>query len=178
MPPGGEAPGRERIEVDRVNVRFEVTIGYQAGTAAPVKRTAVITVANNSGSGFSGASLRSGNNVPVPTTLLTTKGDDGKETPAPKPLVSYNYRSVGLNVDVIQAAVVPGNRVRASLTIEFSGVDDKASSAAPAPSFPTFSQRMSLYLDSGKPLVVAQSSDFVDDVERKQTVEVKATILR
>jgi hypothetical protein len=173
-----ELPGRERIEADRVNIRFEVTIGYQAGTAAPVKRSAVITAANNSGSGFSFASLRSGNNVPVPTTALTTKAEDGKETPAARPLTSYNYRSVGLNVDVEQAALVPGNRVRATLKIEFSGVDDKANSNSGAPSFPTFSQRMSLYLDNGKPIIAAQSSDFVDNVERKQTVEVKATILR
>ena len=46
------------------------------------------------------------------------------------------------------------------------------------PSFPSFSQSLSVVLANGKPLVIAQTSDFVDNVERKQTVEVKATILR
>jgi len=172
------APGRERIDPDPVNVRFEVTISYQAGGAAPIKRTAALTVANNTGEVFSRGSLRSGNNVPVPTTTLTAKGDDGKETPVAKPLTSYNYRSVGLNVDIQRAAIVPGNRVRATLNVEFSGVDEKTASTTAAPSFPTFSQSISLYFENGKPVLVAQSSDVVDNVERKQTVEVKATILR
>ncbi len=172
------APGRERIDPDPVNLRFEVTISYQAGTAAPIKRTAALTVANNTGEVFGRGSLRSGNNVPVPTTTLTSKSEDGKETPVAKPLTSYNYRSVGLNVDIQRAAIVPGNRVRATLNVEFSGVDEKTASTTAAPSFPTFSQSISLYFENGKPVLVAQSSDVVDNVERKQTVEVKATILR
>ena len=187
-PPAPEPPGRERIEADPVNIRFEVTISYQSGTAAPIRRTAALTVANNTGSGFARGTLRSGNNVPVPTTTFTpmaippARAEEGKEgaapAPAPKPVVSYQYRSVGLNVDVNQAAVVPGNKVRAMLNVEFSGVDEKSASTAGAPSFPTFSQSLSLYLESGKPVLIAQSSDFVDNVERKQSVEVKATILR
>ena len=180
-PPPPDAPvppGRERIEPDPVNIRFEVTISYQAGTGAPVKRTALLTVANNTGEYFDSGRLRSGNNVPVPTTTLTTKSEDGKETPADKPMVSYQYRSVGLNVDVQRAAVLSGNRVRATLNVEFSGMDEKSQAVGSAPSFPTFSQRIGLYLENGKPVVVAQSSDFVENAERKQTVEVKATILR
>jgi hypothetical protein len=170
-------PGRERIDPDPVNIRFDVTITYQAGTAAPVKRTATLTVANNTGGpGVMGGSLRSGSSIPVATTTLTTKAEDGKETPAAKPLTSYSYRSVGLNVDVQNAGIVQG-KVRATLNVESSGLDEKTTSSS-MPSFPTFSQRMPLYLESGKPVLVAQSSDVVDNVERKQTVEVKATILR
>jgi hypothetical protein len=155
-----------------------VTISYQVGTAAPTRRTAFLTVSNGTGNVLSRGMLRAGNSVPVPTTTLVTRNEDGKDTPAAKPLTNYNYRAVGLNVDVIHAILMPGNRVRTSLSIEFSGVDDKAASTTGAPSFPTFSQSMALYLDSGKAVTVAQSSDFVDNVERKQTVEVKATILR
>ena len=170
------APGRERIDPDPVNIRFEVTISYQAAAAAPIKRTAVLTVANNTGGGpgFDRASLRSGNNVPVPTTTFPEAKDSG----ATRPITSFSYRSVGLNVDVRNAALLPGNRVRATLNVEFSGVDEKTPSTTAAPSFPTFSQSISLYFDNGKPVLVAQSSDVVDNVERKQTVEVKATILR
>jgi len=85
---------------------------------------------------------------------------------------------VGLNVDVSNVGVLTGGRIRALLNIEFSGVDDKSSPTTGAPSFPTFSQRLYLFFENGKPILVAQSSDFVDNVERKQTVEVKATILR
>jgi len=83
-----------------------------------------------------------------------------------------------LNVDVVSAVVVPGNRIRAVLNIEFSGVDEKVgpgASGAP-PSFPTFSQRVPLYLENGKPVIIAQSVDGATNLTQK--VEVKATILR
>jgi hypothetical protein len=174
-----EAPVRERYDTDPVNVRFEVTVSSQTGAASPVKRSAIVTVSNGALSGPTGnGMLRSGNQIPVATTTLTTKGEDGKETPAARPVASYNYRSVGLNVDVSNVAILASGRVRALLNIEVSGVDDKSATTTGAPSFPTFSQRLSLFFDSGKALVVAQSSDLVDNVERKQTVEIKATILR
>jgi hypothetical protein len=174
-----EPPGRDRFDKDPVNVRFDVTVSSQTGAAAPIKRSATVTISNGGALGPSGTGmLRSGNSIPVPTTTLTSKGEDGKETPAARPMTSYNYRSIGLNVDVSNVAVLVSGRVQAVLNIEFSGVDDKVSNATGAPSFPTFSQRLSLFFESGKPILVAQSSDLVDNLERKQTVEVKATILR
>lgn len=169
-----EPPGRDRYDKDPVNVRFDVTVSSQTGAAAPIKRSATVTVSNSGALGTAGTGmLRSGNSIPVPTTTF-----DGKETPAARPMTSYNYRSIGLNVDVSNVAVLVSGRVQAVLNIEFSGVDDKATNTTGAPSFPTFSQRLSLFFESGKPILVAQSSDFVDNLERKQTVEVKATILR
>jgi hypothetical protein len=122
--------------------------------------------------------LRSGNNIPVASTSFTPLATDGKEgQAAPKPLTSYNYRSVGLNVDIEQAALVAGNRVRAQLNVEFSGVDEKMGPGGGGPpSFPTFSQRVALYLDSGKPVLVAQSTDLATGIT--QMVEVEAKILR
>lgn len=171
-PPLSKAPS----DYEAANVRVEVTIIYQVGTSAPVRRTATLTVADQ-GRG----SLRSGNQVAVPSTsyqpLIAAKTDGG--TPAPAaPLTSFNYKSVGLNVDANRVSI-QGNRARMDLNVEFSAIDEKTSdSAGRPPSFPTFSQNLSLILESGKPLIVGQSSDFVDNVERKQTVEVKATILR
>lgn len=161
-------------------MRFDVTVSSQTGTAAAMKRSASVTVSNGAVSGATGMGmLRSGNSIPVATTTLATRSEDGKETPAARPLTSFNYRSVGLNVDVQNCVLLRTGRVGATLNIEFSGVDDKGSASTGAPpSFPTFSQRLQLFFDSGKPVVVAQSSDFVDNVERKQTVEVKATVLR
>lgn len=185
MPPRAIVPGQNpelapapKGNPEAANVRIEVTISYQVGNAAPVRRTATLTVADQ-GSG----SLRSGNQVAVPSTTsyvpppTTAKGDGA--TPAPAiPTTSFNYRSVGLNVDA-RNVFIQGNRARMNLSVEFSAIDEKtADSAGRPPSFPTFSQNLALVLESGKPIIVGQSSDFVDNVERKQSVEVKATILR
>ena len=98
--------------------------------------------------------------------------------PATSPITSINYKSVGLNVDA-NRVYIQGNKARMELNVEFSAVDEKVSdSKAGYPSFPTFSQSLTLVLESGKPVIVGQSSDVVDNVERRQTVEVKATILR
>jgi hypothetical protein len=171
------SPGPTSLsEAEAANVRIDVTITYQVGNAAPVKRTALLTVTNGGSS-----SIRSGNQVAVPSTsyqpvIPSTKVDDPHVVPAP--VTSFNYKSVGLNVDA-RNWNIQGNRVKMTLNVEFSAVDEKtADSAGKPPSFPTFSQSLVLILESGKPLIVGQSSDFVDNVERKQSVEVKATILR
>jgi hypothetical protein len=163
-------------DTEAANVKVEVTITYQVGNAAPVKRMATLTVADQ-GRG----SLRSGNQIAVPSTtyqpLAPAKSDGGVPAPA-APLTSFNYKSVGLNLDA-RAVYIQGNKAKLDLSVEFSAVDEKTSDGAGRPpSFPTFSQNMTLVLENGRPLVVGQSSDFVDNVERKQTVEVKATILR
>ena len=157
-------------ETEAANVRVEVTITYQVGNAAPVKRMATLTVADQ-GRG----SLRSGNQVAVPSTTFQPAAGGG---PATNPITSITYKSVGLNVDA-NRVYITGNKARMDLNVEFSAVDEKGSDAAGKyPSFPTFSQSLTLVLESGKPIIVGQSSDVVENVERKQTVEVKATILR
>jgi len=179
--PPAIAPPSARPEVGQLrpeaaNVRIEVTISYQVGNGAPLRRTAVLTVADQ-GQG----SLRAGNQVAVPSTTFTpvaatAKGDSAGSPPTP--MTSFNYRSVGLNVDA-RNVYIQENKAKMSLSVEFSTIDEKTSDAGGRPpSFPTFSQNLSLILENGKPLVVAQSSDYLDNVERKQSVEVKATILR
>jgi len=101
---------------------------------------------------------------------------------AGNPMTSYTYRAVGFNLDARRVRV-SGNRTKLDLVIEFSAIDDRAADGAKAggtnyPSFPTFSQSMAIVLESGKPVVVAQANDVVDNVARKQSVEVVATILR
>ena len=75
--------------------------------------------------------------------------------------------------------------MRASWSVEYNPVDEKvADSPAPgslmpgAPSFASFKQSLVLALESGKQLVVSQSSDPVPARDRKMTLEVKATILK
>jgi hypothetical protein len=157
-----------------------VTISYQVRNGALLRRTAALTVADQ-GQG----SLRVGNQVPVPTTTFqpiatTTKADGTASAPAAPmtPMTSFSYRSIGLNVDA-RRVNVQGNKARMDLSIEFSTIDEKTPDAAGRPaSFPTFSQNLSLVLESGKPIVVGDANDYVDNIERRQIVEVKATILR
>jgi hypothetical protein len=157
-------------ETEAANVKIEVTITYQVGNAAPVKRMATLTVADQ-GRG----SLRSGNQVAVPSTTFQPVAAGGPPT---SPVTSVTYKSVGLNVDA-NRVYITGNKARMDLNVEFSAVDEKGSDVAGKyPSFPTFSQSLTLVLESGKPIIVGQSSDVVENVERKQTVEVRATILR
>ena len=159
---------RSVLDAEAANVKIEVAISYQAGNAAPVKRTATLTVADQGR-----ASIRSGNQVAVTSTTFQPTAPGGTAT---MPMTSFNYKSVGLNVDA-NNVYVQGNRTKLNLNVEFCAVDEKTAGSS-TPSFPTFSQSMSLVLESGKPLIVGQSSDFVDNIERKQSVEVKATILR
>jgi hypothetical protein len=166
-----------RAPIDAENLKIDVTITYQVGNGAPVKRSASLTVADGET-----ASLRAGNQIAVPSTTFvqtTPKADGPSAAPAmpPQPMTSFNYRSVGLNLDARRVRV-SGNKAMVMLSVEFSAVDDKTADSTRPPAFPTFSQSFSLVLENGKPLVVAQSSDFVDGVERRQSVEVKATILR
>ncbi len=161
-------PLKASSDLEAANVKIEVTIMYQVGNAAPVKRMATLTVADG-GRG----SLRSGNQVAVTSTTFSPAAAGA---PGTMPMTSFNYKSVGLNVDA-NRVYIQGNRARLDLNVEFSAIGEKSPDTS-APSFPTFSQNLTLVLDSGKPLIVGQSSDFVDNVERKQSVEVKATILR
>ena len=185
-PAQAPAPPQERPQFSRpgaedaVNVKLEVVITYQVGNAAPVKRSATVTVADQ-GRG----SLRSGTQVAVPETQLSSAGAPVKTgdagTPAPvTPVTRFQYRSVGLNVDANRVGIY-GNKARLELSVEFSAIDEKSPETGKplvSPSFPTFSQNLTLVLENGKPLVIAQTSDVVDNVVRRQSVEVTATILR
>jgi hypothetical protein len=165
-----------------INVKVDVTITDQSGTAQPFKKTISVTVADRQ-SGM----IRSSIQVAVPSTTFTPlavgaadKGQGGGA--AITPLASYSYHSVNLNLDVREVAI-EDNFVRLRLGIEYSPVDDRAdqdvkAGVAGVPSFANFQQTLSLVLENGKPLQVAASSDPVPGRDRRQTVEVRATILR
>jgi len=59
------------------------------------------------------ANVRMGGNVAVPTTMFTPQGDASK----PAPLTSYNFQSVGTNIDV---ATVEGAAGRIGLNVTIS----------------------------------------------------------
>lgn len=166
---------RAETPSSNMNVRVEVTIIDQSGTGVTTKKTVSLTVADG-GRG----SVRSGVTVPIPSSIIGSR----EET---RPTTSFSYRDMGLSLDVT-GATIRGNYVRLRLAVEYNPVDEKMATTegqggaawlaqGPA-SFARFSQNLDLALESGKPLVVASSSDPVPSRNRTASLEVKATILK
>jgi hypothetical protein len=140
-----------------VNVRVDLTILDQLGTATPARKTVTLYVADRSS-----ASIRTSGR------LQTREG----------------WRDVTINVDA-RPTVIRGNResVQIDLGLEYRPTTP-GQPAAPqnAPTPPTeltplpttLNQRVVTILDSGKPIVISQASDPSSD--RKISVELKATI--
>jgi hypothetical protein len=87
---------------------------------------------------------------------------------------------MGLSLD-LREVEVRENQVRLGLTVEYSPLDESEKPKEPVTtpvSYSNFSQSFQLVLDSGKPIVAAETSDPVPNRNRKLSVEVKATILR
>lgn len=185
--PGDPRPATESGQP--VNVKVDVTISDQTGTTPGFKKTMSLIVADRQS-----GSIRSRFELPVPGSTFAPLGvvappasaDTDKDKGAsPTRPVTWNFRSLGLNLDV-REITVEGNYVRLRPTLEYSPVDENAAGAdprfaaasAPPPGMANFQQTLSLVLENGKPLVVAQTSDPVPTRDRKQTVEVRATILR
>jgi hypothetical protein len=142
-----------------LNVKVEFTITDQVGSKPPVKKTMTMVVADRESS-------RIRTNVEF-SYALARKNDKGE------PANTGTQRGLApLSVDV--SPVIEGNKVRLEFSIEYSAADMDADGNLGSKT--TVSERLAAVLDSGVPLVVAQSSDAYSD--RKVTVEIKATILK
>jgi len=148
------------------NVRVDVTITDATRGGASTQKSISVTVRNNG----RGSSVRSGVSLPVPSTTFAPMAQGGVAT---VPMTSWQYKDMGLSLDVTSVSITD-NFVTLRLGIEYNA------SALPAgqPSFAQFRQNLDIVLESGKPLVVATSSDPVPSRDRKASLEVKATILR
>jgi hypothetical protein len=176
-PPAPPVPPQP-IVLSKTNVRVDVTISDQSGSGAPTKKSISLTV----GDGGRG-SVRSGVTIPIASASSTSTGS---KEPNVNPFVSWSYKDMGLSLDVENVAV-QGNLIRLRLGVEYTPVDEKTASSesavVPQPvhapvSFARFSQSLTLVLEDGKPLVVAQASDPVPSRNRSAAMEVKATILK
>jgi hypothetical protein len=147
LPPAPEAPRAPRPRGQLANVRVDVTVTDQTGPRPAVTKTMTLTVAD-------GESAMIRNETEL-------KSPDG-------------MRSAPFSVDA--HAVIDGDRIRLDVALDYQ-VLDTASAQTPGPPTRTLVKgRQALVLESGKPLVISQSSDPMSD--RKVTVEVKGTILR
>lgn len=182
-PQAPRAPTAPRVlqpsmEFSGTNVRVDVTLTDQGSDSAPMKKSISLTIAEHSR-----GSVRSGVTIPVPSTTFTPGQGEGPAKS--QPVTSFQYRDVGLSLDV-QDVSVQGSLIRLRVAVEYNPVDEKTASQeglTPAPtsappSFARFSQSLTLTLEDGKPLMVAQSSDPVPGRNRTASLEVKATIVK
>jgi hypothetical protein len=143
-PPAPKPPGQP------VNVRIDVTIVDQRGSATPSKKTVTLLLAD----GESG-SVRSTSEVPF-----------AKASPT--------VLHLPLDIDATPR-LIDGQKVRLRLTLNIQLPDSRGDDAAVNLSTQVM-ERVTAILESGKSMVVAQSADPVTD--RQVTVEAKATIQR
>jgi hypothetical protein len=144
------APATPRREGQPVNIKVEFTLSDQRGGAAPVKRTVSVIVADSRG-GF----IRSSSDV---------VGVAG---------------GVVLNIDANPELLADGKiRLGCNLQYDWPAPLEQADRSLPRGTVmkTVMHDSVSLILESGKPMVAAQSADPIGD--RQVTVEVKATVLR
>jgi hypothetical protein len=89
---------------------------------------------------------------------------------------SFSYEQAPLNMDV-RARLLDDNRVRVGLVLDYNGGGfDGGEGEGPQPIDQGIRQAVTVVLENGKPMVVAQSADAIGD--RRVTLEVKATVLK
>ncbi len=160
--PSGPPPPKEmqpvaappRPSFSNRNVRIEVTITLKHDTKPVVKRLVLIAADSRE------TKARAGIEIPIPTG---------------GPMVSVNYKSVGVNVDATPQ-ILDATKVLVRMSLEFSTVYRPEGGPSEKPSFGQGThEARAIVFESGKPLIVTQAADA--ESGREYTVEVKATIL-
>lgn len=156
-PPAPEAqakPAPDQPPRQPINVRVEVTITDQRGKMPAMRKT--ITV-------VTGDQLNARIRTQAEFTGMAPIG------PAVTP--------IPLNLDVMPT-ILPNGRVRVTLGLEYSlpALPEEPAASGPRLLRTGIQENLSVNLDDGKPLSVAQSADPVSD--RQVTVELRATILK
>ena len=131
-----------------VNIKIELTISEESGSAALPKKIVSMTVGDREFGRIRSSAMMQ----PSPTST----------------------HEVPLHVDARPIITLDG-RIRVNMTINYDSMGG-ARDAASYPSRIQLREELGVILESGKPLVVSQSADPLGD--RKVMVEVKATILR
>lgn len=154
-----------RLQGQPINVRIELTITDQTGSAPAVKKTVLMTVADEER-----GAIRSNAQIARATTV--------------KPVAeggAYRMENVPLSIDATPT-VLGDSRIRLRLNLEYDVVGGTSSNAATPGTAPgsldnsQVRQSLGVVLTSGVPLVVAQSADPHSD--RRVSLEVKATVLK
>ena len=120
-------------------------------------------------------SLRMGAEVPIPITIQPATPARG-EKPA-SPTTSYNYRSIGTNIDC-SAAAAAGSQFRLTLEIEDSSVypDDQSRTPKGVPLFRSFKLSNTLLLKDGQSAQLTSAADKISGEVLK--VDVTLTVVK
>jgi hypothetical protein len=155
--PTGET--RQQFPRFNENVKIEVTITDQASANKPVTKSVTAVVGNQQN-----ASIRTEVKVPV-------FSPEGAKNPG-----SFVFEDLPLDID-LYPEMLDLERVRVGVSLKYkTATKPGAEPDAQTPWTAAITQRFSVFLTSGKPLVISQSADAATD--RKVTIEVKATILK
>jgi hypothetical protein len=140
----GDAAAKPPAPQPTANIRIELTITDQRGTAAPISKIIAMTMVDG---GF--GRIRTGGDVRSP----------------------LGFRPVTLNVDA-QPRIYKDGKIRVDMTIEYrpiAGESDTEQSSTP-----TINESIGVLLEDGKPLLISQSADPATDrkvkVEVKATI--------
>ena len=146
-----------------VNIRIEVSITDQTGTGSSAKKVVSMIASDRQP-----VNVRSSASVPVKSPTMG----------GPTAIPSFTYRTVQINVDARPAVVQKdSNKVSVNLGLEYLPTTRiSAQEESSEPGLTSWNQRLSVILESGKPMIVSQAADPTSD--RKITVEVTATILK
>lgn len=152
--PAVRAPGAEPSK--GVNIRVDATVTESRGTEVVAKKVLSVTVVDGEN-----GSVRSTLSVP-----FQPKGSPG-----------FSYDKAPLNMDA-RVRLLDDNRVRVALVLDYKGgrletADGQEGAEAIDQGI---RQAVTVVLENGKPMVVAQSADAIG--ERRVTLEVKATVLK
>jgi hypothetical protein len=143
-------PNNPRFVRTLTNVQIELTLSDQSGTNAAEKKTVSMIVS----SGTLGK--------------VRSAGTIRPQADAPYPVV--------LNVDARPFVSIDGP-VQLELTLEYYPLKDAGLEKEGAKQRPSgVNQSQTVILQSGKPLIISQAADPIND--RKVIVEVKATVLK
>jgi len=146
-----------------VNIRIEVSITDQTGTGSSAKKVVSMIASDRQP-----VNVRSSASVPVKSPTMG----------GPTAVQSFTYRTVQINVDARPAIIQKEpNKVSVNFGLEYLPTTRiSAQEESSEPGLTSWNQRLSVILESGKPMVVSQAADPTSD--RKITVEVTATILK
>src|SRR3954468_24776798 len=155
---------RRTTQSKGINIRIDATVIESHGEQVTGRKVLTITLVDGER-----GSVRSAQQVPF----------------QPKGSAGYSYRAAPLNMDAL-AVLRDDGRIKVALALEYRGApSDPETSPGPAPNTVVTTagtmdegirQNVTVVLESGTPLGVAQSANAIGD--RRVALEVKATILK
>ena len=139
-----------------VNIKIEVSITDQTGSGTPARKLVTMIAGDHQST-----NIRSAASVPVRSS--------------PNSQTTF-MRDVTINVDARPIIIQKEpNKISLSLGLEYFPKAQGSQEVMEA-GMATFSERLGLILESGKPMMISQAADPTSD--RKITVEITATILK